>query len=193
MTPVLDFALRIAGVDARRIGLLGMSMGGALVPRAAAFDRRFRVLIANPGVLNWGAAMFSQFEQYFGDALPLLDREPARFDALLREQMAAVPLFDWYLRDSMNKHGVSTPSALLRALREFDNTKTVERIRCHTLVMDGTAEAFSVGQARALFDALRCPKDYMLFSAEDTGQLHCQEGAQAVASQRMFDWLDEAI
>ncbi len=33
----------------------------------------------------------------------------------------------------------------------------------------------------------------MLFTAEDTGLLHCQTGALSVASQRMFDWLDENV
>jgi hypothetical protein len=31
----------------------------------------------------------------------------------------------------------------------------------------------------------------MLFTEEDTGLVHCQTGAPSVASQRMFDWLDE--
>jgi hypothetical protein len=57
----------------------------------------------------------------------------------------------------------------------------------------GTAEEFSPGQAKKLYDALQCPKDYMLFTEADTGLVHCQAGAPSVASQRMFDWLDEHI
>ena len=60
---VLDFATRLPGVDPRRLALLGWSMGGALVPRAAAFDARIKLLIPNPGVLNWGQAKFDQFNQ----------------------------------------------------------------------------------------------------------------------------------
>lgn len=59
--------------------------------------------------------------------------------------------------------------------------------------MEGTAEAYSGAQAKQLYDALTCPKDYLLFAEEDTGLLHCQEAAQAVANHRMFDWLDEYI
>ena len=191
--PVVDFATCIAGVDSRRIALLGWSMGGALVPRAAAFERRIKLLIPNPGVLNWGQCSFEQFNTYFPDLMPLLDSDPQAFDAGMAELMAQVFLFRWYMKDSMNKHGASSPSDLLFKLREFNNESVVHRIRCRTLVMDGTAEAFSQGQAQLLFDALSCPKDYMLFTQEDTGLLHCQEGAQAVANHRMFDWLDEYI
>ena len=193
MSAVVNFALRIAGVDGARVALLGLSMGGALVPRAAAFEHRLKALIANPGVMSWGRAMLQQFEQYFPEAMPLLEQDPSAFDAVIRDAMDAVPLYDWYMRDSMNKHGVSSPSRLMAALRDYDNEPTVTDIRCATLVMDGTAEAFSPGEAKRLYDALRCPKDYVLFTAEDTGLLHCQEGASAVSTQRMFDWLDDVL
>jgi len=75
----------------------------------------------------------------------------------------------------------------------YPNPEAFNRATCRVLVMDGEAEEFSAGQARKLYDALRCPKDYMLFTAEDTGLVHCQTGALAVATQRMFDWLDEYL
>jgi hypothetical protein len=193
ITPVVDFATRIAGVDSRRIALLGWSMGGALVPRAAAFERRIKLLIPNPGVLDWGQAMFDQFNAYFPDIMPLLEEDPQAFDAAMARLMEAVSLYRWYMKDAMSKHGAHSPSDLLFKLREFNNAPVVHLIRCRTLVMDGTAEAFTVGQAKLLHDALTCPKDYLLFTEEDTGLLHCQEAAQAVANHRMFDWLDEYI
>ncbi|MFP2925699.1 alpha/beta hydrolase family protein [Pyxidicoccus sp. 3LG] len=193
ITPVIDFAVRIAGVDPRRIALLGWSMGGALVPRAAAFERRIKLLIPNPGVLSWGQSMFDQFNAMFPEVMALLDTDPQAFDAAMAQLMDAVFLYRWYMRDSMSKHGASSPSDLMFKLREFTNVPVVDRIRCRTLVMDGTAEAYSGGQAKQLYDALSCPKDYMLFTAEDTGLLHCQEAAQAVANHRMFDWFDEYI
>jgi Alpha/beta hydrolase family len=193
VSPVVDFGLRISGVDRRRIALLGWSMGGALVPRAAAFERRIKLLIPNPGVLNWGAASFASFDRFLPGVLPLLDEDPAAFDATIYQVMEVVPLIRWYVRDAMAKHGVTSPSELMFELRAYDNEPTVDRITARTLVMDGTGEAFSVGEAKKLYDALRCPKDYLLFDAEDTGLLHCQEAASAVANHRMFDWVDEYI
>ena len=56
VTPVLDYALsKLEGeVDPDRIGLMGMSFGGFLNTRAAAFDKRFKVMVADPGNLAWG-------------------------------------------------------------------------------------------------------------------------------------------
>jgi hypothetical protein len=79
-------------------------------------------------------------------------------------------------------------------VKKFDNTPIVDQITCRMLIMDGEGEVFSAGQAQKLYDALNnCPKDYMLFTAEDTGLLHCQNGAAAVAMRGMFDWLDQHI
>ena len=179
---------------------MGLSMGGALAPRAAAFEKRIKVCIANPGVLNWGGAILDIIEQ-----MPLLGKllrdNPAAFDARVTDLMkagalAGIEIFrsgEWWLKDSTWKHGASSPSDMLNKLREFDNTAIVNRITCKVLCMDGEAEEYSAGQARKLYDALQCPKDYMLFTAEDTGLVHCQVGATSVAEQRVFDWLAENL
>ncbi|MGH6617209.1 alpha/beta hydrolase family protein [Sphingomonas sp.] len=192
-SPMIDFAERIAGVDSNRIALLGWSMGGALVPRAAAFEHRIKLAVANPGVLDWGASTFEQLEIYIPELLPLLDSDPKRFDREIAVLMERQQLIRWFMRDAMAKHGVASPSALLFELRRYSNVDTVRRIRARTLVMDGTGESTSAGQARKLYDALRCPKTFMLFEAEDTGLLHCQEGAAAVSNHRLYDWIDEYI
>ena len=198
VTPVVDYAVSLPEVDPERIALMGISMGGALAPRAAAFEKRLKLCIANPGVLSWADGIIGNFSDY-PMLLKLLDTNPAAFNKTVFGFLKAAALAGdslmssatWWLKDSMWKHGASTPADLINELRKYDNTPVVERITCRTLVMDGAAEEFSAGQAQKLYDALRCPKDYMLFTAEDTGLVHCQTGALAVATQRMFDWLDE--
>src|SRR5215469_6071695 len=57
VTPVVDFAINLRGVDPERIALLGMSMGGYLAPRAAAFEHRLSACVAYDGVFNMAAAL----------------------------------------------------------------------------------------------------------------------------------------
>ncbi|GAA2654891.1 hypothetical protein GCM10010425_81830 [Streptomyces spororaveus] len=54
ITPVVDFAETLPGVDVRRIALLGVSTGGILAPRAAAFEHRLAALIAVDGLYDLG-------------------------------------------------------------------------------------------------------------------------------------------
>jgi hypothetical protein len=55
VTPVLDHVLTLPGVDPERIALLGLSFGGYLAPRAAAFDHRLSACVANGGVFDFMA------------------------------------------------------------------------------------------------------------------------------------------
>jgi dipeptidyl aminopeptidase/acylaminoacyl peptidase len=51
---VLDWVDRRADLDASRIGLWGVSLGGYYAPRAAAFEKRVRACIALSGPFDWG-------------------------------------------------------------------------------------------------------------------------------------------
>jgi len=191
VTPVVDFALELPGVESEGIILMGLSMGGALAPRAAAFEKRIKICIVNPGVLNWGEAMHERFEGY--GLLNLLEAGPRAFDAAAARLMKTWPTARWWFKDAAWKHGATSPADLMAKLKDFNNEGTVDRISCRMLIMDGTAEMFTAGQAKKLYNALQSPKDYMLFTEKDTGLVHCQTGALSVASQRMFDWLDQNI
>jgi hypothetical protein len=189
VTPVVDFAIAQRGVDPHRLALMGLSMGGALAPRAAAFEPRLKILVANPGVLNWAQLTRDTLRGFVGaELVDLLDRDPAAFDARLARMMKRSAFLRWGVTDLMWKHGRRSPSDTLRSMKAYDNRDSVERIRARTLVMDGAADPWA--QGRQLFRALRAPKDYMRFTAQDTGLAHVQNGALGVSSQRLFDWLE---
>lgn len=174
--PVIDFALTMPGVDPSRIALMGMSFGGALSVRAAAFERRLKVLIADPGTLSWGEAIAGHFRRA-GDAP--LDALPPEMRNMLRD-------YAW-------KQGVpNSAKDVAQALAAYDNSAVASQIACETLVIDGTEEMVK-GQAQKLFDALQCPKHFMLFDETSTAQAHCQIGGYATATERIFDWLDERL
>jgi hypothetical protein len=190
VTPVVDFALTLPGIDPDRLGLMGLSFGGYLSPRAAAFEHRLKICIADPGVVNWGASIMAHFPQ------PLLDAYaagPEPFDAAMNATANANPMHGWFLRDMLAKHGVSSPYELYRELNECDLSPFVEQIRCETLIMEGTNEIRSSGESQRLYDMLRCPKHLMVFDESTTAQLHCQGGASGIAGEMLFDWLDERL
>ena len=52
VTPAVDFALTLPEVDPSRLALIGMSLGGYLAARAAAFEHRLVACVLYDGVCN---------------------------------------------------------------------------------------------------------------------------------------------
>ena len=81
----IDYLETRPDVDARRVGLMGVSLGGYYALRAAAFEPRLRAIIGNCGGYNFE----SRFEQ-----LPALtrgafiSRAHASSEAEAREKLA---------------------------------------------------------------------------------------------------------
>jgi dienelactone hydrolase len=191
ITPVVDYVVKTPGVDPKRIALMGLSMGGALVPRAAAFEKRLKLLICNPGVYEWSRIYTDFIGQGNPELLSMPEKDPQGFNALMEQVAKANPVMKWGLADSMWKHGVRTPAELMTSMKQYTNKGFAERITARTLVIDGEEDEF--GQAKELYDALKCPKSYLLFTREETAPLHVQAGALAISSQRIFDWIDDNI
>ena len=50
----LDYLETRKDVDGKRVGMMGWSLGGYYAPRAAAFEKRFRLCVAWGANHNWG-------------------------------------------------------------------------------------------------------------------------------------------
>jgi alpha-beta hydrolase superfamily lysophospholipase len=191
ITPVVDFLVARPEVEPNGIMLMGLSMGGYLAPRAAAHESRLRVCIANPGVVDWGRVFFRQLDEYAPQLVSLYKTSPAALNAVLKVAGRLSPFLTWGLTDTMWKHGARTPSEMLDTMKAFTNEDGVTRIQATTLVIDAEAEEF--GQSKELYDALTCKKHYIMFTEAEAAPLHVQTGSLAVASQRIFDWIDEEL
>lgn len=172
VSPMLDLVLeKFPEIDESRIGIMGLSFGGFLSPRAAAFDKRIKVCVADPGNISWGAGIIEQLKPLSGKPTEEL---PEQVRNLVKD-------YAW-------KHGIpNTVKNVIDTMKEYDNTAILDQITCETLVLDGTGEVFH--GAKPFFDALKCPKDYLLFDATSTAQSHCQIGGYARATEDLFDWL----
>ena len=86
---VLDYVGNRRDIDAVRVGLWGVSLGGYYAPRAAAFDKRIKACIALSGPFEW--------VEYY-DRLPELTRNTfrvrsrSRTEAEARERAATLTL-----------------------------------------------------------------------------------------------------
>ena len=176
MGPVLDFAESIACVDMNRVACMGFSFGGFLMPRVAAYDKRIKLIITDPGNISWGKGI--------GERLSMIQKMPK----VVRPKFMQVMLEDYAW-----KHGVSE-DAVVDELNKYDNTGILDKVKCEVLVLDGTAE-MTFGAAKELYDSLpnAKAKDYILFDDNSTAQCHTQMGGYATGAEIIMDWLEDHI
>jgi len=194
VTPVVDFVLKLPGVNQKRIALMGVSLGGELAPRAAAYEKRISALIANDGVYDFGnlsqvsADQRPEFEQM------LKAKDAPELDRAIAAQMKASPVAAWGITQGMYAMGTATPRAYLAAALDYNLRNGVaEAITCPTLVCTAEGDLFFKGQAEELFDHLTCPKTLLRFTESEGAGDHCQVGALRLSLARIYDWLDETF
>ena len=188
VTPVVDFAIGLRGVDPERIALVGMSMGGYLAPRAVAFERRIAACVAYDGVFDVAMALPKP------DASELdSEQRLEAMNVLITHRTEAPTSQRWALSNALWVFGVTTARELLDQVAKYDLTGVADLIACPTLVCEAENDHFFRGQPAVLFEALQCPKTFMTFTATEGAGEHCHEGALTLFHQRMFDWLDDTI
>ncbi len=191
---VVDFALTLPNIDASRIVLSGASLGGHLAPRAASGEHRLAALIADPGTWSIASGFRSAFKRMFKlsdeDASdlgkldqPIIDKA----EAFVRSN----PSLNWkVVKRGFWVHGVDNFRDFLAAAELFTLDGKAELIRCPTLITHAENDNLA-SDAEFLFNALRCPKTLLRFTAAEGAAGHCEMGNRSLLNRRALDWLDE--
>jgi alpha-beta hydrolase superfamily lysophospholipase len=196
---VLDHLETDPGVNQDRIALLGMSFGGYLAPRAAAFEPRLAAVAACDGIYDAAAA--------FTEALPwdraeIQRRATAEHDEDLDHALAAMatnsPTAKWTFAHGRYVLGASTDREFLARLLDYAlDGGVAEQITCPVLICEAANDHFfknnQHSEARRLYEHLTSPKTLITFTAEEGSDEHCQVGAQRLLLGRIYDWLDATM
>ena len=203
ITPVVDYAAARPDVDRNYIALWGISLGGYLAPRGAAYEPRITALIADAGTYDVGMNLLGSMQQFDGAGANLTEEElqewlqtdPSEFNDALYAAMTDDTATRWLNEHGMFVFDARSPAEFWAKWMEFSLDGKAEAIRCPTLVSAGSADHFDPGmlQAQALFDHLTCDKKLMVFSDEYGAGSHCQLGAFAQSFAGKFDWLDRKM
>lgn len=192
VTPFVDYALTLKQVDSKRMALMGLSMGGYLIPRALAFEHRVKVGIANGGVYDFHAVCLqgngNEIEAHLDD--PSACKE---IDLAILEMMKTTPTLRWSLNHGMYVFSAKTPTEFMRMTRPYHLRDVAKNIEAKMLIVDCDHELHMAGQASQLFNALCCPKEFLLFTTEEGAGEHCQIGALMLSNERLFNWLEDNL
>lgn len=173
--------------------LVGISLGGELVIRAAAFEPRVRRAVA------WNA--MDDFLETLLAHVPLpralVLRGPGRLvDALVRRSAAVDPLVEWGLWQGMHVTGTISPAQFLRAASRLHTRQASPRVTADVLLLQGAQDHYvpyaqTERQARALAGARSITT--RVFTSVEQAAEHCQVGNRQLAVRAMLSWEDSLM
>jgi pimeloyl-ACP methyl ester carboxylesterase len=191
VTPAVDYALTRPEVAGDKLALIGMSLGGYLAARAAAFEHRFQAAVFFDGVYDYHQSYMSLLPK---DAVQALEvGENSRFEEIVNKLMQSSTVMRWAVTQGLWSFGVASLTEYMSAIKKMTMEGIAAQIKCPCLVMDAEGDLFFRGQPKEIFDALRVPKKLVKFTAEDGAENHCQSGALAFKDEVVFNWLDETL
>jgi dienelactone hydrolase len=196
ITPVVDDLIARPGVDAGRIVLHGLSLGGNLAPRAASGEHRLAACIADCGSFDPYATALERLPgPLSGGLADAAAGRPSRRTALLRRSLQALqarPTAGWSLRRGQLVHGVPGPLDYLLDLRAYSLAERAGRITCPTFVANAEGDDISASAPR-LAAALTCESKFVTFTAAEGAGDHCEVGARTLFNARALGWLDDVL
>lgn len=190
VTPQIDWLMTRPEIDPERIVLIGRSWGGYLAPRAATADHRIAALVADSAQYDPGGSVMAFFPEEYRDEV--MTGDPAMLNQILDGAMQASPKLAFILERGMLTHGFATPIEYVRGLVPYSLVGTAEHIQCPSLICRGENDPTGAS-AKALYDAIVAPKEFIEFANADGAGQHDEAGAAALFAQRVFDWLDQTL
>lgn len=170
----MDWLERREEVDATRVGVAAMSLGGYFAPRAAAFEPRLACCIA------WGARWDNALSH----------------GRILRDSKAERSVTGW-VDHAMWVYGAADRDDLARRIDAMTLAGGIAaRITCPLLVLHGENDRqVPAEQARQTIDAaVNSPRrDLRIFTAEEGGAEHVQGDNFSLAIDHMAGWAAEIL
>ncbi|MGK0619454.1 alpha/beta hydrolase family protein [Meiothermus cerbereus] len=184
---VVDYALTRPEVDPERLGLFGISGGGYMVSRAVSFEKRIKACAASAPIIDVHRLAMAEVPPALHKAPPFVRDTLVKLAGLQSPlPVIAMEKFCW-------QAGVSRASEALELARKA-RVERIDAIACPVLCMVGEGESEEqMAQAREFYSALKCPKEFRIFTAADGADAHCQINNPNLMQQVLFDWLDEVF
>ncbi|MGB6756891.1 MAG: prolyl oligopeptidase family serine peptidase [Xanthobacteraceae bacterium] len=173
-TPVYDYLAARPEFDARRIGVMALSLGGYYAPRAASLEPRYACCVA------WGA----QWDYH--------DIWARRLEALDSGKVLSLSVPPEHLRWVL---GVDDRAAALKKLEGFRLDGIVQKMKCPFLLLHGAGdEQIPLPLAEKLYAAVGSKqKELKVFTREEGGFHHCQVDNVTIGVHYMWDWIADVF
>ena len=168
------------------VTLIGISLGGYLALRAAAFEPRVKRVVCYD---------ISNYDQH-GKGLQLAIykyflRNPGVYNWIAEKSMKNIAT-EWLIKHGMYINGVDSPVAWMASLENFSVVDIADKVRQDVLLLAGAEDHLvkikELDKNRQGLSAARSVTA-RIFTSDEQAQNHCQIGNVKLALDVMLDWI----
>lgn len=177
------------------VTVIGESLGGGLVIRAAAFEPRITRVVAMDILDDFLEVLAGQIGRGVAPVLRILltMRAKALVNAIARRAVALKPVAAWGMQQGMHVTGTATPYDFLRATTAMDTRRISRLVGADVLLLAGADDHYvplsQLGRQAANLVGARSVST-RTFTAAEQASNHCQVGNIGAAVRVIQSWLD---
>jgi hypothetical protein len=193
VTPVVDYLHTLESVDTSAIALIGLSFGGLLAPRAAAFEHRLKAVICLDGLYEFGGLVLQKIPVALNTLFA--SGNSTAFNTTITTYLSsptAGTQFRWFVQQGMWAVDTTSPSIWMTQLQAYTLEDLIAKIPGPVFSADSATDAFFLGQGKELADKLGERATYHEF---DVGSAvgHAGVGGYRLQNQVVYDWFQGVI
>jgi pimeloyl-ACP methyl ester carboxylesterase len=182
----------------QEVALVGLSLGGGLAIRAAAFEPRVRFVVAYDILQDFFEVTLRQTKPVLRGLIRLLVRMGARATLnTLAEQVARrSPVARWGMGQGCRVTGSASAFEFFLAIAGYRTDDVSPRVRQDVLLLAGQDDHYvPLQQLHRQLATLTAARSVTarVFTAEESAQNHCQVGNYGLAIATITGWLDERL
>ncbi|HSB66618.1 MAG TPA: alpha/beta fold hydrolase [Anaerolineales bacterium] len=176
------------------VTLLGISMGGCLVTRAAAQEPRARRIIAYDVLFDMQnmRRSVSPLAYFVLHSLFVL-KAASLYNSILRRAMKANLQVDWAVNQGMHIHGAQTPFEYVQKNSAYHTGDISHLLQQDVLLLAGTEDlGIPLEQFYKQIEALKSVRSLTarMFTRAEQAQNHCQIGNLGLAIDFITNWIE---
>ena len=174
--------------------LVGISLGGCLAIRAAAFEPRVRRVVAFDVLSDFFECVMAVHPGPASSVVRglLATGADGLIDATLPRLVRQSPVLEWGIAQACHVFGCERPATAFRAAQTFHTRDVSERVRQDVLLLAGARDHYV--PLSQLWDQMGLMSNARsitarVFTAQEQAQAHCQVGNLPLAIGTISDWV----
>lgn len=192
VSPVVDWLEPLPFIDSSRICLLGLSLGGFLAGRAAAFEHRLAAVVLIDAIFD----VSQSANALFGPEVMQWDEtDPDRFERELEQKGESSTTLKWICGQFRWAFKTKTTHEALQKMKLMTlSGGLLDQVQCPVFVGDAEHDLYvASSQPPLVAAALGKRATYKQFTKAESAEAHCHLGAMSFQNQVIFKWLDQQI